>query len=322
MERSHELEAVTRRWWASFAAGDLETTLGLISDREDCLWVGTDPGEEWHGRQVIDRVVTAQFQEMGGSFPFRVLDVHAWTDGSVGWSYSSVMLDIAPEPTPLRLTAVFRLERGQWRIVHALTAVPAPNEVALGVELTTSVDRVLQAVEAERPDLGPASAPDGTVTLLFTDIEGSTQRNAMAGDREWMYVLREHHAIIRDQVAANDGFEVKSMGDGFMLAFNSARKALRCAIDIQRGIEKAGDLDIRVRAGLHAGEAVREGDDYYGGVVNMAARVAGEARGGEVLTSTVVHALVVSSGEFTFGPARAAELKGIAGTHDLHPVDF
>lgn len=322
MERSPELEAVARRWVSHFAAGDVEAVLATLSgdEKDGLLWVGTDPTEEWRGRVVIDRVIRAQFEEMGGSFPFRLVDVIGWSEGTVGWTYNTMVLEIEPEPVLLRFTAVYHLELGSWKMVHAITAIPTGNAEALGVELTTSVDLIAQAVEVERPDLSSVTTPEGTVTLLFTDIEGSTERNAVLGDREWMMVLRRHHDLIRQQTVANGGFEVKSMGDGFMLAFSSARRALQCALDIQRVIDKEPDLDVRVRAGLHAGEAVRVGDDFYGGVVNMAARVAGQASGGEVLASSLVKGLVETSGEFTFADPREAELKGFPGTHTLHPV--
>ena len=89
-----------------------------------------------------------------------------------------------------------------------------------------SIDAVASLVYAEKPDLRAQAAPDGTVTILFSDIEGSTAKTEELGDQRWMEVLREHNAIVREQVAAHDGFEVKSEGDGFMLAFQSARKAL------------------------------------------------------------------------------------------------
>ena len=320
MERSAELEALTRRWLTAFVTGDVDTVLAALAAAEDVLWVGSDPGEEWWGRQTIHAVVRRQFEEMGGAVPGRVVDVWAWTEGTVGWSFGTMVVEVEPDPFPMRFNAVFRLEHGQWKMVHSMVAVPISNEETLGFALTTSVDLVAQAVEVERPDLGSAAAPDGTVTLLFTDIEGSTERNAVLGDSQWMSLLRKHHDLVRDQVISNGGFEVKSMGDGFMIAFSSARRALQCASDIQRAVRKDPALDIRIRAGLHAGEAVRMGDDFYGGVVNMAARVAGSAAGGEVLVSTIVKALVESSGEFVFQPPRTTELKGFPGTQELHPL--
>ncbi len=94
---------------------------------------------------------------------------------------------------------------------------------------STSED-VAAAVEAERPDLRQHTSPDGTVTLLFSDIEGSTVMTERLGDLRMQEVLMAHHSIVREQVSAFGGFEVKSMGDGFMLAFSSARRALQCAV--------------------------------------------------------------------------------------------
>ena len=320
MERSPEIEALVRRWIEAYTSGDMATTEAALSERDDTFLVGTDPNEEWWGTPTIVAVMGRQLEEMGGTMPFRLEKVRAWCEGTVGWAYVNFVLDIEPAAIPGRMTAVLHLELGQWKLVHALSAQPVSAAETLGFDITTSVDLLAQAVEVERPDLRSATAPDGTVTVLFTDIEGSTERNAVLGDRVWMAMLRRHHDLVREQVAANDGYEVKAMGDGFMLAFSSARRALQCAIDIQRAVEKEPELDIAIRAGLHAGEAVRLGDDFYGGVVNMAARVAGAAAGGEVLVSSLVKALVESSGDFAFEAPRQAELKGIAGFHDLHPV--
>ncbi|HEU5112551.1 MAG TPA: adenylate/guanylate cyclase domain-containing protein, partial [Acidimicrobiia bacterium] len=84
--------------------------------------------------------------------------------------------------------------------------------------------------------MSTATAPNGTVTILFTDIEGSTQLTEQLGDEDWLTVLRAHNKVVRDQVKDHAGFEVKSQGDGFMLAFPSAKEALRCAIGIQRAL--------------------------------------------------------------------------------------
>src|SRR5439155_13281005 len=117
-----------------------------------------------------------------------------------------------------------------------LEFVLADKLAAQGIDSTdihTSIDRVASAVQSEHPDLEPHAAPDGTVTIMFSDIEGSTEKTARLGDKRWMEVLREHNAIVREQMKAHSGFEVKSEGDGFMLAFQSARKALHCAVAIQ-----------------------------------------------------------------------------------------
>ncbi len=94
-----------------------------------------------------------------------------------------------------------------------------------GATVTDSIDLVAAAVSLERPDLRPHASPEGTVTILFSDIEGSTAANERLGDRRWLEVLRAHNRIVRREVAAQRGFEVKCQGDGFMIAFGSARRA-------------------------------------------------------------------------------------------------
>jgi len=114
------------------------------------------------------------------------------------------------------------------------------------------------------------------------------------------------------------------MGDGFMVAFQSAKKGLDCAIAIQHafdGHNAAAGEHVKVRIGLHAGEAIKDGDDFYGKNVILASRVAGKAVGGEILVSSLLHQLVESSvGAGTFGEQREVELKGLAGTHGIYAV--
>ncbi|KKK82898.1 hypothetical protein LCGC14_2798790, partial [marine sediment metagenome] len=168
---------------------------------------------------------------------------------------------------------------------------------AQGIDTTapqTSIDAVAAVVQSEQPDLRSHAAPDGTVTILFTDIEGSTAITERLGDQRWLELLRGHNAIVRKRVAAHEGFEVKAEGDGFMLAFQSARKALQCAVDTQRAFaerNESADEPIHVRIGLHTGEAIKEADDFFGKNVILAARIAGQAQGGEILVSSLLKEL-------------------------------
>ena len=193
-------------------------------------------------------------------------------------------------------------------------------------DLHTSIDEVASLVDEERPDLQAHAAPDGTVTLMFSDIEGSTAINERLGDARWIELLREHNAVVREQVSAHGGFEVKSQGDGFMIAFPSARQALECATGIQRAITVRNgahpEQPLRIRIGLHTGEAIREGDDFFGRDVNLAARVAAQARGGEVLVSALLKDLTKGAGEFRFDGGRETELKGLAGRHRVFALDW
>ena len=202
------------------------------------------------------------------------------SEGSVGWATARTELEAPEGPFEMRFTCVPHLEHGEWRLVQWHSSVPVSNE-QMGWFLTTTVDQIAQDISEARPDLSVTSAPDGTVTIVFTDIEDSLQLNAFLGDRRWLEVLTAHNELVTRAVADNGGIVVKNQGDGFMLAFASARRALRCARAIERAVgERFGDpgSPIRVRIGLHIGEPVREEADFFGHAVGYAARV-GVVRG-------------------------------------------
>jgi class 3 adenylate cyclase len=108
-----------------------------------------------------------------------------------------------------------------------------------------------------------------------------------------------------------------------MLAFQSARCALQYAVDIQHAFaqhNEGAEEPIRVRIGLHTGEAIKEADDFYGKNVILAARIAGEAEGGEILVSSLLKEVTESAGDIEFGERREADLKGLAGRHRVFQV--
>jgi class 3 adenylate cyclase len=186
---------------------------------------------------------------------------------------------------------------------------------------STSIDAVATFVASQPPDLRSHVAPDGTVTLLFTDIEGSTDLTLQLGDQRWLEVLRAHHDLVREQLQAHGGFEVKCQGDGFMLAFQSARRALECAVAIQRAVAASHiDPPIRVRMGLHTGEALKDADDFHGRDVVLAARIADQARGGEILVSALLKDLLAGRGDVQFDDGREEELKGLIGVQRMYAV--
>jgi class 3 adenylate cyclase len=131
---------------------------------------------------------------------------------------------------------------------------------------------------------------------------------------------------VRDQVRVHRGFEVKSQGDGFMIAFASPRDGVECSIAIQRALAARIDAGtsepIRVRMGLHTGEAIRERDDFFGRNVVLAARIAAQARGGEILVSAPLKELAEGASDVTFGDPRELGLKGLSGLHTVHPVEW
>ncbi|MFN8160767.1 MAG: AAA family ATPase [Solirubrobacterales bacterium] len=195
-----------------------------------------------------------------------------------------------------------------------------------GIDAESTIDDVIGAVEQERPDVRSYAAPDGSVTILFSDIESSTAMTERLGDERWLAVLRDHNEVFRERLAAHGGYEVKNQGDGFMLVFPSPAGALRCAVEVQRAFEaRAGerpDERIRVRIGLHTGEAIASEGDFFGRNVILAARIAAQARGGEILVSEALHDLCEDEEGAGFAEARRLELKGLAGTHTVYAAEW
>ena len=167
---------------------------------------------------------------------------------------------------------------------------------------------------------------DATTTILISDVQGSTTLTERLGDNQAHEIMQVHNALVREQVSSYGGFEVKSMGDSFMLAFFSARRAVQCAIDIQRAFSAHNDTHpeepILVRIGLHTGETIREADDFYGKNVILAYRIADQAKGGQILVSSLLRELTQSAGDIRFGRAVHVELKGLKGSHEIYQVNW
>jgi len=157
---------------------------------------------------------------------------------------------------------------------------------------------------------------EGTVTLLFTDLVGSTELLGRIGDEAAEGVRRAHFRLLRDAVIARGGHEVKNLGDGLMVAFPSAADAVRCAVEMQQTVDRhnlrAGQVPLAVRVGLHVGEPVRDEDDYFGTPVVIAQRLCNAASGGQIIASYLVRALVGSSIGVAFTDLEPMELKGLA----------
>jgi eukaryotic-like serine/threonine-protein kinase len=208
---------------------------------------------------------------------------------------------------------------------QAIAAKLAAQGIA-GIDATTSIDDVIAAVESEKPDIRAYAAPDGTVTVLFSDIEDSTVLTERLGDERWLELLRAHNAVFRERLGEHGGYEVKNQGDGFMLVFASPAAALRCAIGVQRALaERAATSPedaIRVRMGLHTGRAIAEEGDFFGRNVVLAARIAAMARGSEILVSGALREQAEGEDGLAFDAGRDLELKGMAGTHTVHRAEW
>lgn len=183
-------------------------------------------------------------------------------------------------------------------------------------DLGRSIDVVAASIETKRPDMQAHASVEGHVTLMFSDMEGFTTMTERLGDREAYKVIQTHNAIVREQLKAHGGHELELQGDGFLLAFADACRGLRCAIAIQRALAAHSaqhpDEPIRVRIGLHAGEAIKDADKFFGRTVILAARIAAQAVGGEILVSAALKEIADRAGGFVFDRERDLALKGIA----------
>ena len=177
-----------------------------------------------------------QFEAVG-RFPVPDPEVEAWVRGDVGWSFALAKVG-EDGRDEVRFSFVFQLEQDEWKIVfeHVSMGEQEDSEAWVGHFEPAILEVLNKILSEEPPDLSGTVAPDGTVTLVFTDIEGSTALNASFGDRAWLEVLHAHNRVITSATLECGGTVVKGVGDGFMLAFTSARTAMAASQVIQARI--------------------------------------------------------------------------------------
>jgi YVTN family beta-propeller protein len=159
----------------------------------------------------------------------------------------------------------------------------------------------------------------GIATVMFTDVEASTDITTRLGDDAAAALFGMHDSIVRAQVAEFDGRDVRSTGDGFLVVFDSARAAVSCALAIQRALA-AREEAVRVRIGLNAGEILDSDGELFGAAVNLAARVMDRADGCEILVTDTVRQLVGTMPDATFRDRGRVALKGFPERHRLYEV--
>lgn len=242
-------------------------------------------------------------------------------------STNGTSIDGAPVVGPTGVMAGQVVTFGRCRLELVPTGEHGAGAGALSdPRVETSIDVVAAAAAADPSSAASVISGGGTLTIVFSDIEASTRRGADLGDEAWMQLLTFHNSLVRRHVERSGGIEIKAQGDGFMLAFTSARAAVTCSIEIMRALEAHGRSHptdaLRIRIGMHTGEAIVEDGDLFGRPVVLAARIANQARGGEILVSSLVREIVESRGDLSFGSTREVELKGLSGSFGLHPIDW
>ena len=318
MEPAPELVLFMERLYRSYAAFDADAVNDGIARSPGSLVIGTAP-DEWHvGYEAITSLFRVQFQEMP-PVHFEVEDIVAWKEGKVGWIARRALLVIeGMPPVSTRATVVLHEEGAYWRIVQWHLSMPVANEESFGIGLTANVEEILTMVQDEKPPVAAMGA-DGSVTIMFTDIEGSTALMETLGEERWLELLDWHDGVVRQQTALFGGSVVKGQGDGFMLAFPASGSAAACAVAIQRALSAGSDgVQVPVRIGMHSGNAKAEAGDFFGRTVVIAARVASAANGGEILVSQTMQEGL--SGALALGGARALSLKGLTGQHAVFPL--
>lgn len=315
---SPEIEAVVRRVLHSWQDRDLATMSNLFSTDSSLRVIGFDDDERWEGSEAFLGVFKTQADEMP-QWKEDIDRVEAFEEGAFGWASIFGTMTTPETQTHIRHTAVLRLEAGAWRVIQWQNSIPVPNQQVFGVELTTTLDHLVASVLDDRAQLASAAGSEGTMTLVFTDMVGSTSLAESIGDSNWAKIVGEHESAIRRITAVEGGSVVKLLGDGSMLAFQSARAALRAAIEIQRASAMAS---IEVRVGIHTGEVIRTADDLLGVTVNKAARIAATADGGEIVVSSTTRDMVGSMPGIRTEDARVVALKGLSGTHPVVSIGW
>ena len=169
--------------------------------------------------------------------------------------------------------------------------------------------------------------PTGTLTFLFSDIEGSTRLVESLGTAAYRGLLEQHQRLLRSAFVAAGGIERSTEGDSFFVVFRDAPSAVAAAVASQRALADAtwpGDEPLRVRMGLHSGEGVAGGDDYVGLDVHRAARIAAAAHGGQVIVSASTRALAQSAlpADVELVDLGEHRLRGFSGTERLYQLEI
>jgi class 3 adenylate cyclase len=216
-----------------------------------------------------------------------------------------------------RVPADGRLIRARGRVTHRIgkllfTEAEATDQDGIPIALHTTTNLLLDPREQF-----PGGQERVLATLLFTDIVGSTTHAERLGDAKWRALLSEHDKLIRQELNANKGREVKTTGDGFLARFDSPAAAIRCARAIRDGVRR---MSLEIRAGIHTGECEVHGTDLAGIALHVAARIMALAGNSEILVSQTVRDLAAGSGVRFSGAERHA-LRGVEGEWNLFRVE-
>jgi class 3 adenylate cyclase len=188
----------------------------------------------------------------------------------------------------------------------------------------TSIDVIASALEPVTPMLSRMSSPDGAVTLMLSDIADAGAAAEALGPERWEQLVSDHHLLVERLVAGHDGQVMQFQDDGFLASFNSAHAGLHAAVELQRTFT-AGPADQRslaIRVGLHSGFVMGNPEQLMGRNVVLASRIAGQAKGGEILVSSAARDYTQTDPSFAFEEHGEYHFKGLHGEHVVYALTW
>ena len=315
---SAELVAIVKRWLNAMQNREREVLTHSFLDSDVVRYIGSGFDEYWAGKLI--RQGYADHADEIPPLRYQNIQIEAFECGEIGWAncLCEVIIDDQTEVHQPRYSWVFKLEKDGWKICHVHVSMPKSNLEVIGFEHSAFEDLINSAKEAF--DLG---ANQGTTTVMFTDIVSSSRIAEVVGDQVWAEAIDWHLESLTCLIEANNGTLVKSLGDGTMSVFPSARGAVNTAIAMQKMLDKSErEPAFSIRIGLHTGDVVRSKGDFFGTVVNKTARIAGVAEPAQILLSDVTRAMVEARGDYQFQGNRTVELKGITGSHGISSIQW
>jgi class 3 adenylate cyclase len=188
----------------------------------------------------------------------------------------------------------------------------------------TSIDVIASALEPVMPTVERLSSPDGAITLMLSDIADADAAAERLGPERWERVLGDHHLLVERLVSQHDGDIVKFERDGFLASFNSAHAGLHAGVDLQRTFTGVGQdgQSLALRVGLHSGFVIANPEQLLGRNVVLAARIAAQAKGGEILVSSTLKEYTETDSSFRFELRGDHHFKGLLGEHTLYSVPW
>jgi class 3 adenylate cyclase len=193
-------------------------------------------------------------------------------------------------------------------------------------ETSTTIAAIVADVDVEPLGHRTQTSPDGMLTIVFTDVEGSTGMLERLGEDRWFEMMLSHNRLVHEAVSSHGGNVVKSQGDGYMITFSSSTSALTFAASLQRTLASnnpgSPQEPVRVRIGVHTGNVLHTDEDLLGKAVVVAARITGRARGGEILVSQACWDYTEHLGRWRYGRPAELTLKGLTAIERVYPLEW